>query len=403
MKILVVALSNSRAGGGVAEVMRLTVAALRRRFPGVAVEVAVCRDNYTETDLPLYADTPVHVFRTWWSRRFRFSPGLMFHLLRARPDVVHVHALWGFHAAAVLTWSTFTGLPYVVTPHGMLEGWILRRSPRLKAMVGAVFHDAFLRRAHCFQALTVKEVGDIRAFAPGAECRVIPNCVPATDAPAEKPGWWHDKLAGRDIYLFFGRIHPQKGVIELLRAWDEACSRNGRFRDTGALVVCGWNDGLAQFGTVLEQVAARHGNVIFGGAQFGEDRRRSLQSATFMVLPSRSEGLPMVILEGWAAGKPALMTSECNLPIGFERGAALRIEADVPRLASGLLAAHALDAAQRASMQRRAVDLVAAEFSPAGVADALMDMYCDAIGRHRSRSIDAVCVPSARDQEADCS
>jgi glycosyltransferase involved in cell wall biosynthesis len=402
MKILIVVPSISRTGGGAAEAVRLTVAALQQ-FPGVAVKIVACRDKYTEADIPLYADTPVQVFRTWGTRRFGFSPGLLFHLLRTRPDVVHVHALWQFHAAAVLAWSAFTGLPYVVTPHGMLESWILRRSPRLKTLVGALFHDVFLRRASGFQALTVKEVGDIRAFAPQAECRVIPNCVvPAARSPQERPNWWRGELARRDVYLFFGRLHVKKGILELLRAWDEACARSDEFKNSGVLVFCGWNDGLAGFGTVLAQVATQHGNVIYGGPQFGEDRRRSIQSATFVVLPSRSEGLPMTILEGWAAGKPALMTSECNLPIGFDRGAAMRIETEASRLASGLLSAHALGNAQRADMQRRASDLAAAEFSPASVAGALIEMYRDAIDSCSPQCAGAEFVAPVCEEETDC-
>jgi hypothetical protein len=59
--------------------------------------------------------------------------------------------------------------------------------------------------------------------------------------------------------------------------------------------------------------------------------------ATFAVVPSHSEGLPMVVLEFWAASKAVLMTAACNLPIGFRRGAVIEIETAVPRLVEGLV------------------------------------------------------------------
>ena len=41
----------------------------------------------------------------------------------------------------------------------------------------------------------------------------------------------------------------------------------------------------------------------------------------------------MVLLEAWAFGKPVLMTPQCNLPEGFEAGAAVRIEPDEESIA----------------------------------------------------------------------
>jgi glycosyltransferase involved in cell wall biosynthesis len=375
MKVLIVVTSISRMGGGVSEVVRLTAEALRARGD-VSVEIAACRDNMTDVDLPLCTGTSVFVFNNWLPNRFGFSPGLLRHLFRTDADIVHVHGLWQFHCAAVFIWSLVTERPFVVTPHGMLDAWILERSAFLKLLVGKLFHNAFLRRSCCFQALTRKEVGDIRAVSPRSVCRVIPNYVPCRSPWAQvPPDWWQAEFSGKDIFLFFGRIHAKKGCIELLRAWDEACTREASLRHAGALVFCGWNDGLGEFEAALAEVAARQGNVIFGGPQFGDDRLRTLQAATFVVLPSLSEGLPMVILEAWAVGKPVLMTIECNLPIGFQQNAAIQLETDVPRLVEGLLLAHALDPDRRGEMSRQALDLVEAEFSAERVVDALIEMY----------------------------
>ena len=43
------------------------------------------------------------------------------------------------------------------------------------------------------------------------------------------------------------------------------------------------------------------------------------------ILPSFSEGLPMLVLEAWSYGLPVVMTPECNLPEGFASHAALEI------------------------------------------------------------------------------
>jgi poly(glycerol-phosphate) alpha-glucosyltransferase len=76
--------------------------------------------------------------------------------------------------------------------------------------------------------------------------------------------------------------------------------------------------------------------VVFLGPQFGEDKAACYRNCDAFILPSFSEGLPMVVLEAWAYGKPVLMTPECNLPEGFATGAAIRIETSVDGIAQGL-------------------------------------------------------------------
>jgi poly(glycerol-phosphate) alpha-glucosyltransferase len=44
----------------------------------------------------------------------------------------------------------------------------------------------------------------------------------------------------------------------------------------------------------------------------------------------------MAVLEAWSYGLPVAITDGCNLPIGFERGAAVRIDADADGIADVL-------------------------------------------------------------------
>ena len=57
--------------------------------------------------------------------------------------------------------------------------------------------------------------------------------------------------------------------------------------------------------------------MYFIGPQFDSDKENTYIASDAFILPSFSEGLPMVILEAWAYGKPVLMTEFCNIPLGF--------------------------------------------------------------------------------------
>jgi poly(glycerol-phosphate) alpha-glucosyltransferase len=63
--------------------------------------------------------------------------------------------------------------------------------------------------------------------------------------------------------------------------------------------------------------------VEFVGPVHGQAKRELLSQSRFLVLPSFGEGLPMAVLEGWAAGVPTILTAACNLPIGISSGAAI--------------------------------------------------------------------------------
>jgi len=71
----------------------------------------------------------------------------------------------------------------------------------------------------------------------------------------------------------------------------------------------------------------------------------------------------MVVLEAWANSKPVIMTPECNLPEGFQTGAALKVEATVAGLIAGLDGLQRMTDRDRMAMGNRARDLVVEKFT----------------------------------------
>src|SRR5579883_487334 len=373
IRIAFVVGSVSRAGGGVAQSARLLAQAVRAQ--GAEVEVLTLRDAFYEEDVGAWRPLGVRAFAAFGTLRYGFSPSLLSALLRCDADIVHVHGVWTFQCLAVLLWALAKRRPYVVTPHGMLEAWIRRRSPLLKLMVSALYQDRFLRGAALLHLLTEKERDDVAGFAPLDRVLVLPNCVEPFEPPRDPPDWLGQGFVGRDVYLFLGRIHEKKGCLELCAAWDGLCADDLVFRDRSLLVFAGWIDDLPGFAERVNALQARHGNAVFIGPQYGEEKRRCLSTASFFVLPSKSEGLPVSVLEAWSAGKPVLMSAACNLPIGFEAGAASEIGTDAQGIRHGLLAACSMTQEERSQMGRAAESLVVQHYSGEAVAVAMMALY----------------------------
>jgi glycosyltransferase involved in cell wall biosynthesis len=368
----------SPLGGGVSEAGRLHVAALA---PAGLAEISVhtLDESMQQVNAALWAAAKLHLHRFYGPKSYSFAPGMFLSLLRAKPDLVHVHGVWQFQCAAVHLWSLVTGKPYVVSPHGMLEPWIRARSAKLKGAVSSLYQDRFLRNAAGFHLLTDKETGDVADFLTGQPAKIIRNFAQPFASDGRKPGWWKPEFDGRNIYLFLGRIHEKKGCMELMQAWARLSAEDAGFRDRSALVFCGWNDGIEGFEARAEALGNEFGNVLFAGPQYGADKHRSMATARYFLLPSKSEGLPMAVLEAWAAGIPAILTPECNLAIGFERGAAFRTGFTPETIYPALKAADALPDGEWWEASERSKVLVVEEFSEESVRNGLLELYQAAV------------------------
>lgn len=378
-----------RAGGGVSEVARLHAKSLSEAG-NLDIDVVTLKTTHLKEDLADWPTLPIRSFRVYGPRRFGFSPGMILYLLRSRTDMVHVHGLWMFHCFAVFAWHLLTDKPYVVTPHGMRERWIMSRSRILKIIISKLYQNAFLRKASWIHVLTEKEASDVaEGGIRTAPTVVIPNFVLPQAKDPKRPFWWLPTMNGRRVYIFFGRIHDKKGWRELCEAWDIACNSSSEFTQKSFLVFCGWPDGCKDFEPTVARLEADYKNVLFAGPQHGAARIRSYSAADVFLLPSKSEGLPMAVLEAWAAGLPTLITRECNLGLAFRAGAAVEIICDPASLAETLVEVGKMPQPHLDQIGESGRALVSREFSEEGVVSRLEAMYQAALER-RSGNASAI-------------
>ena len=247
----------------------------------------------------------------------------------------------------------------------MLDPWITDRGKWKKVLARVGYERNGWRQARFLHALTEREAGDIRAESRRKDSVVIANAAPpVVQAPAE---------ARPPHFAYIGRIHPKKNLLALLAAW----SQLPRPADS-TLTIAGWGD-PADVQALETSVAAAGPSARFVGPLYGTAKQTLLAKARFMVLPSLSEGLPMAVLEGWAAGTPTIMTSECNLPKGFTNNAAIECGYSPQAIAEALKTALALNAADWQAMSACAQALAAGPFSAETIAAKWSTAYLRAI------------------------
>jgi glycosyltransferase involved in cell wall biosynthesis len=381
-KVSMLAPYISRRAGGLMDSVRSLSRFLANEHD-IHIDVVSVEDEFATEDRARWEGLSVHLAAPKYAS-FRYAPELSRQLASLTPDLVHTHGIWTYLSLATVRWSKsnsgVTLRPYVVSTHGMLDPWALHNSRWKKIIAAFVFERRHLENAACIHAFNEVEAAAIRAFGLRNPICVIPNGVEvhASNAADRMPPWATDMVGGRKVLLYLGRLHPKKGLRILLRGWKEAFKRERGW----VLVIAGWDEGGHR--GELEQLARElkiTNSLQFAGPLFGEARESAYQNANAFVLPSLSEGQPLVVLEAWSHARPVLMTPECNLTEGFEKRAAIRMDTTVEGAADGLRKLFALDEPALQEMGRQGRDLVIANFSWSQIASQMFAVYNWLLGR----------------------
>lgn len=225
--------------------------------------------------------------------------------------LLHLHGLWRPRNAQIAALARKVGLPYVLTPHGMLNYWAA--SPRWmmrKAVYFQLFERRNLRGARIVHTTASAEHETARHWVDEADLRVIPLVVDL-GASAELPG--PDLFAraypqvddGLPRVLILGRIHPHKRPELLI----EAVAELHRAGLPCQLLFAG--SGEASYVARLRQQAMRSGlgdASHFLGIVEGAVKLSLYQSADLLALPTMRENFGLVLFESMACGTPVVTT-----------------------------------------------------------------------------------------------
>jgi glycosyltransferase involved in cell wall biosynthesis len=221
---------------------------------------------------------------------------------------------------------------------------------------GLVFESDFIRRIY------EARVG--RNLAP---TRVITNALLPSDFTTLAPA-----IEAAD-FLFVGELRRLKGVDILLRALAEIA----RVRPVRAVIV-GAGPDRREFEQLARELRLRRDAVVFVGAMPAAE---AFTRGRCIVVPSRAESLPYIVLEAAAAELPIIATNVGGIP-EIVRGSDTELlpPDDVAALVRAM---HGfLDAPEAAKERaRRLKQTVAARFAIAATTAAILDFYAELLGR----------------------
>jgi glycosyltransferase involved in cell wall biosynthesis len=270
-------------------------------------------------------------------------------------DLLHDFGVWlpSNHGAA--TAARAMRVPFVCSPCGILAPWALCHKAWKKKIAWWLYQRHDLLRARSFVASSKPEVEHIQQIFPGKPVALVPNGVelpPLLRSALRVP---HSAL--RTI-LFLGRVHPVKGLLNLVEAWARVRPQSWR------CIIAGPDE--AGHRAELEAALRQHGiadDFTFAGLVEGDDKWCLLQAADLFVLPSFSESFSIAIAEALAAGVPVISTKGTPWEELVSRRCGWWIDIGAEPLAATLREAMALTVEQRREMGQRGRRLVEGHYA----------------------------------------
>lgn len=354
--------------GGVLHVAHSLSKALNKQGHSVHVCTTHLKDPTHDLDVPLDKAVNVDGAQVYYepvklSRYWGFSPVMIRRIWAEAEwaDVILVHFHYQFISLIGSAIARRRHKPYIIFTHGSLNqfGVAARSTSRKQAYINLLekrnFKNALFVAYHSQEEME-------SSFGFGRQ-QVVPNGIdPAAFVPCPTPGQFREKypvLQDRLIYLYLGRIDAGKGLDLLLPAFRKLSIRDERVH----LVIAGGDE--RGYEGVVRRTIQELGiadRVTLTGLISGVDKLTALQDSDVYVLPSRSEGLSIAMLEAMYMGLPVVITNRMGLWRQIEQHrCGLVVSLDEQQLSQSLYAMAANE--DRGSMGKRGHELVRANYT----------------------------------------
>lgn len=360
MKIVHYIPSIDRTAGGTSTYMQVLAKGL-----GEIAEVHII--THASANPLVMENCTVHYVHNYQPFSYSWNTSIAFLLDEIKPDIVHVNCCWLPACAAVQRIAQKRGYKVVLTPHGMLEPWIIKRHYWTRKVPALwLYQKAAVQMADCVQATAESERDNLLKLGYNSNIKVVRLGIDA-ESIEMKRSW----KKSRQI-LFLSRVHVKKGINFLVEAADVLRNELQGYK----ILVAG--EGDADYVEAMKRMICDRGLqdiVKLIGGVYGDEKWRLFQTSDFFVLPTHSENFGLAIAESLASGTPVITTvgtpwSDLN---GSEAGA--WIEIGTEPLVETLRRFLGLSEDELETMGRNGRKLIETKYSAHVMAEQMMEVY----------------------------
>jgi glycosyltransferase involved in cell wall biosynthesis len=251
-----------------------------------------------------------------------------------RFDVVHLNGLWNPAMSMSASACRRFGVPYVITPRGMLQRIAYTHHRARKELYYRFWERRTIAGARLLHFFTAAELADSATFINGASTLVIPNGIDvklhATAAGSFRAA--HPELRDKRIMLFVGRIHWSKNLdlqLEALRLLAP------EFPDLRWVVIGPDEGDQARLRSAVRRYSLVD-KVVWTGALPHQRCLDALADADVFLLSSRHEAHSVAMNECLIMGVPLVMTDSVGYDEVRASGAGAVVETTPEAIAAGV-------------------------------------------------------------------
>jgi len=210
-------------------------------------------------------------------------------------DIIHDCGIWHHANKLIGNYALHLRKNLIISPHGMLEPWSLNNSKWKKKIAWYLYQKKILENCAGFHVTADLEEQHVKELFPKGNFCIAPNGYDPSEFIQMKPS------NKKNQFLFLSRIHPKKGLENLLKVWN-------------ALRLPGWTlliagNGKSDYVDQIKALASKIDSVEYIGPIHGAEKAKILAESKFFILPSYSENFGIVVLEALASGTPVITTN----------------------------------------------------------------------------------------------
>jgi len=284
-------------------------------------------------------------------------------------DLFHGNGLWLKPTYYMVKNALKKEIPYIISTHGMLESWSLNQGKLKKKIALGLYQYSHLKNANCLHATASMEVNSIRSLGLKNPIAMIPNGIDVSIFEKKPP----IKINNPKEILFLSRIHPKKGIENLIESWGLI---NEELRKGWVVNIVG-NGDLKYIESLKDKVKSNklENQIRIKKPVFGQEKLDLYKRASLFVLPTFSENFGIVIAEALASYTPVITTKGTPWDDLIEYNCGWWIDIGVDPLRITLEDAIKRNEKELLSMGENGRRLIEEKYSMESVSEKMLELY----------------------------
>ena len=241
-------------------------------------------------------------------KNFKKKNIILFHnpnfltFFKKKINIVHIHGCWSIRLLFFFIISFILKIKIIFSPHGMLLEQALKIK-KIKKKIALLFYQNFIvKKSDLIIVNSHVEKRELEKIYKKKKIKIIYHGIKIS------PVKYSNNLNKKIKFVFFSKIHPIKGLLDLVKIWNES-----NYLKKINLDIYGKIDDHNYFDKIKKYIISNK-NINYKGSIF-KNKIETLSKYDVLLLPSKSENFGIVILEALNAGLFLILSS--TLPWKF--------------------------------------------------------------------------------------